>query len=958
MNYTIPYIPITLKQRNTIMSQKSLSEKRALLAKLLQRRAYDFPLSYGQQALWSIYQSALDSPAYNMAWPVKLQGHLETTPLQQALQALVDRHAALRTTVKLINGEPIQTVHPTGTYHYQEHQILGCSEQQLDETIKAVYTKPFDLEQGPVLHANIFQIEPQQHILLITMHHVFGDASSMIILANELLTLYQAELKGEKVTFPSLPSTYADFVRYEEGMLNSEEGANLFQFWQQQLGKETPTLKLPTDYPRPTVQTYNGSSLPFQLSPELSHRFKQFAQQKAVTPFVLLLSIFQILLYRYTEQKEIWLGTPASIARRDPKFANLIGYLANTVVLPTTIDESTQDTFDDILAKNKQKLFDIIEHSAYPFLSLVKNFQTQRDPSYSPLFQATLDYQDYSIPEAVGDLIISPFEFAQMEGQFELRFSFTEADPLKCRIYYNTDLFCAETIARMATHFQVLLSAIVDGTTDCSIKQLPIITTEELQQLHSWKDTTTIDYLADLNKNNTAITDLLQQKIKTIAKTQRYLLDANHQLVPIGVPGQLYIGGLSLTDDELKQYDLTIDQFIEVELFGKIEQLLSTGYMAKWSTDGTITPVEKHKKTSSESMTRKVRYVYPRDELEFQLVQLWEELFDRSPISVLDDFFELGGDSLLGIRLIFSIQKTFGVSIPLQALFENKTPEKLTGLIRKNYVAPAWSPLVCLQAEGEKRPLFMVHASGGSVFDFLEIAKGMGTERPFYAIQPRGTEMGDEFHPSIEAMAADYVEAIRSVQEKGPYLLGGWSFGASVAFEMIRILEKVGETVSLLIMIDTPEPTANVCKENDFDFLMDRIPHFYGADLKNLDLEKSTEEKVEYLLEEVKLTGLFAPDIDKDYAKHWLRMYKHHNQLVGLYRPEGPVNTKIIFIKPSEKIPFDEQMGNPSVEWEAYTRGEYLVIDGPGNHFSMVSPLNTKPLVKLLKNCLTEYLDE
>ncbi len=936
------------------MSQKSLSEKRALLAKLLKRQAYDYPLSHGQQALWSIHQSVPDSSAYTMAWPIKLQGDLKITVLQQALQVLINRHAALRTIVKLVDGEPIQTVQPTGSYHYQEHQMLGCSEQELNTAVKRVYEKPFDLTQGPVLRADIFQTAPQLNILLITMHHVFGDASSITLLANELLTLYQAELSGEKVTLPLLPSSYADFVRAETAMLNSSSCEDLVQFWQQRLGEKTPILKLPTDYPRPAVQTYNGSSFSFLLPTQLTQQFKQFAQQKAVTPFVLLLTVFQVLLYRYTGQKDIWLGTPASVARRDPQFANLLGYLANTVVLPTKIDDPAQLTFQEILSENKQNLFDVIEHSAYPFLLLVKNFQTTRDTSYSPLFQATLDYQAHVLPKTVGDLLVSPFDFAQMEGQFELRFGFTEANPLKYRIYYNTDLFRAETIERMAEHFQVLLAAIVDNA-DCSIAQLPMLSKGEVQQLQIWRDTTAMDYLADLK--DTAMTNLFQQQIAT-NKPQFYLLDANYQLVPTGVSGQICIGNLYLSDNDLNHLGFTPEQFVDVELFGKMEQIFPTGHFAKWSIDGNIEAVVEAQKVSSKSTTRETRYVYPRDEIEFQLVQLWEELFDISPISVLDDFFEIGGDSLLGIRLIFSIQKTFGVSIPMQVLLEYKTPEKLTGLIREDYVAPAWSPLVCLQSEGEKNPLFMVHASGGSAFDFLEISKSMGTERPFYAIQPRGTEMGDEFHPSIEAMATDYVTAIRSVQETGPYLLGGWSFGASVAFEMIRILEQAGETVSLLIMIDTPEPTADVCKENDFDFLMDRIPHFYGANLEDLDLEQSTEKKVEYLLEEVKLTGLFAPDIDQDYAKHWLKMYKHHNQLVGLYTPEGTINSKIIFIKPSEEIPFDEQMGNPSVEWQPFTRNKYLVIDGPGNHFSMVSPLNTEPLVNLLKDCIREHHDD
>lgn len=939
------------------MSQKSSSEKRALLAKLLQRKAYDCPLSQGQMALWSIYQSVPESAAYTMAWPVKLQGNLNTTALQKALQLLVDHHASLRTTVALVNGEPVQTVQPSGACHYQEHEMLGCSEQQLNTAIQKTYEQPFDLAHGPVLRADLFHVEPQVYILLVTMHHVFGDASSMTILANELITLYQAELTGEKVVFPPLPGSYADFVRAETAMLNGAKGEELAQFWQQQLGGGTPILKLPTDFPRPSVQTYNGSSHLFFLSENLTESFQQFAKQQSVTPFMLLLTVFQTLLYRYTGQKEIWLGTPASTSRRDPKFANLIGYLANTVVLPTMINDPAKVTFHDILSTNKQNLVKVIEHSAYPFLSLVKDFQSTRDPSYSPVFQATLDYQAPALPEKAGDLVISPFEFAQMEGQFELRFGFVEENPLKCRIYYNSDLFRAETIERMAKHFQVLLTAVM-ANIDSPIALLAMLTEEEIQQLQTWKDTTT-DYLAKIKEP--AIADFLQKQSQFSDKIQAYLLDTNYQLVPVGVSGQLCIGGLKLCEKDIEHLKLSTNPFIDIELFGKKEQVFQTGQYVKWNTDGNIEPViEDNKELSTSSTTGRTRYVSPRDELEFQLIKLWEELFDISPISMLDDFFKLKGDSLLGIRLIFNIQKTFGVSIPLQSLFEHRTPEELVVLIRQNksYTKPAWSPLVCLQAEGEKRPMFMVHASGGSAFDFIEIAKGIGTERPFYALQPRGTEIGEEFHPTIEAMAADYVTAIRSVQKTGPYILGGWSFGASVAFEMIRILEEEGETVSLLIMIDTPEPTANVCKENDFEFLMDRIPHFYGTDLSNLDLTKSTEEKVEYLLEEVKLTGLFAPDIDQDYAKRWFKMYKHHNKMVGLYRPKGTVNTKIIFFKPSESIPFDAQMGNPSEEWKPYTTAEYMIVNGPGNHFSMVSPVHIKTLTNQIKDCLKEHLDD
>jgi len=944
------------------MGQASLSEKRALLAKLLQRKDYSFPLSHGQQALWFIHQNAPDSSAYNMAWSVELQGDLNLTALQQALQALVNRHSALRTIIEVVNGEPLQMVQPTGTYAFRCHETVGYSEQQLAAVIKTAYGKPFDLTRDTVLRVDILQAAPQLCILILTMHHIFGDTSSMNTLGRESLTLYEAELSGEKAVLPTLPSSYADFVRSETAMLNSSVGEELLQYWKRRLDGESPILKLPTDYPRPAAQSYNGSSVKFHLSAKLDQQVKQLAREKSVTLFTLLLTAFQILLHRYTGQTEIWIGSPTATARRDPQFSNIVGYLANTAILRTEINDPNNLSFQGILSENRKTVFEAIEHSVYPFILLIKTIQPKRYSSYSPLFQVMINFQEPDLlPETIGDLTVSPFDFSQMEGQFDLRLQIIDNEQLGYRLYYNTDLFGVETIERMVGHFQVLLAAIVENV-DCPIAQLPLLTEKEIQQIHTWRDKET-DFPDGLKE--AIITDLFDKQAKKKPgppgvnpdrNTPVYILDPNYQLLPVGVPGELYIGGAQLGHDGLNNPEPAGDKFVEVELFGKIERLFQTGHFAKWSSDGKVEPLNKN--APSEPIIRNKRYIYPRDEVEFQLVKIWEDLFDISPVSVIDDFFEIGGDSLLGIRLMLSIQKNFGISLQLRSLFQNKTPEKLACIIRDDYSPPPWSPLVCLQSQGTKTPLFFVHASGGSAFDFIEIAMHMGTERPFYAIQPKGIEMGDAFHDTVEEMAADYVTATRNVQKKGPYLLGGWSFGATVAFEMARILEQAGETILLLIMIDTPSPCADVCKEDDFDFLMDRIPYYYGVNLEDLDLQDSTEKKVSYLLQEVKLTGVFTPDIDPAYAHHWLNMYKHHNLMVRAYNPPAPINGKIVFFKPSEKIPFDDQMGNPSLAWQPFTRGEFDIEDGPGNHFSMISPTNTPRLVAQLKEYLKERFDD
>ncbi|MDM8537198.1 amino acid adenylation domain-containing protein [Desulfobacterales bacterium HSG17] len=1349
------------------MTQQSLtSDKKELLARLLQQKkhAYCYPLSYGQQALWFIYQNAPDSPAYNMAWPVQLQGSLKLTALQTALQTLVNRHPALRTTIDIVNGEPVQTVQPTGTYQWNEHQSVEWSEQQLNSALKTAYEQPFDLTLGPVLRADLFSVDTQEYVFLLTMHHILGDADSMNILGNELLTLYQAELKGNIAVLPSITAAYSDFVKVETAMLNSSAKEEMAQYWQHRLGGESSILNLPIDYPRPAVQSFNGSSVLFCLPTQLSRQLRQLARQEESTLFALLLTAFQILLHRYTGQIEIRVGTPTSTGRQQPRFSNVIGYLVNPLVLGAAIDPYSSISFNELLSQTGQTVSEALEYSDYPFPLQVRTLQPRRDPSYAPLFQVMLDFKaaDFSVPN-ITNLGVSPLDMPQMEGQFDLTLSINDNEQLGGRFNYNRDLFRSETIERMAEHFEVLLTAIADNP-EKSVSHLPILLQKEVRQLQEWNDTardypkdqTIVDlfeqqvkntpdniavifedqqltycqlnekanqlahYLLSLKSregtlllsNNPLIaiaverslemliglfgilkaggayvpidpgypkdrisymledsaapvlltqsrlkTDILsnesehecivvcpdeadfsdqptenpvvnnrvedlayviytsgstgkpkgamnahtgvvnrllwmqeiyqitsQDRIlqktpfsfdvsvweffwplitgaglviakpeghknpeymasviaahdvtvlhfvpsmlqifvnhadvdkcqsltriicsgealspelvkqffarfaglkaelhnlygpteaavdvshwpcrieenltsvpigKPIANTQLYVLDANRQIVPIGIPGELYIGGIQVGRGYLNRPNLTAETFIEVGLFGKNERVYKTGDLARWLPDGNIEYLGRidhqvklrgfrielgeietailqvqgiresvvilsetesgHKQLTAyvvpkkqdiqeediilkikeylkqklpdymvpsvfmfieniplspngkadrkalpEPAVRKRSIVYPRDAAEFRLARLWEKLFDISPVNVLDDFFESGGDSLLAIRLVSHIEQEFNISLPLHTLFQNRTVEQLACILRQDSVRKIWDPLVCLQPQGSKTPIFCVHASGGSAFNYLGIASLMGTDRPFYAIQPRGSEPGEPFHPSIEEMAADYVYAIRKAQAKGPYLLAGWSFGGTVIFEMARILEQAGETAPLLIMIDTPEPGVDFRKD-DVEFLMDRVPYYNGVTVDKLALQNSREAQVEYLLKAIKIAGLFRPDIDQSYAQNWFDLYKHHNMLVGPYKPTEPVNTKIIFFKPSEKIPFDVQMGKPIPAWKQLVHGGIEVHDGPGNHFNMISPVNIPVLVKKMKECIESQFSE
>jgi len=346
------------------------------------------------------------------------------------------------------------------------------------------------------------------------------------------------------------------------------------------------------------------------------------------------------------------------------------------------------------------------------------------------------------------------------------------------------------------------------------------------------------------------------------------------------------------------------------------------------------------------------QFVAPRDSLELRLLLLWEKILEISPISIVDNFFKIGGDSLLSIRLISSINQEFGVRIPLHMMFQNGTIEQLASMLRQNGITYAWSPLVCLQAEGPKTPLFCVHAAGGIVFRYIQTASLLGTERPFYGIQARGIEPGDEMYASIEEMAMDYVQAIRNIQPKGPYLLSGWSFGGTVAFEMARILEQAGETVPYLLMIDSPSPFIDSYEKDEVEFLLERLRSAAGLALDDVYQKDSREAQMLYLFKEQKLAGMFAPDMDINDAELRLKIHMHHNKILCQYRPAGSFNGKIIFFKPTETIPFDTKMQKPIPAWEAFAGDSIEVHEAPGNHFNMFSPTNTPVLANKMKECI------
>ncbi|MUG96207.1 amino acid adenylation domain-containing protein [Scytonema sp. UIC 10036] len=465
------------------------------------------PLSYGQRALWFLHQLAPESVAYNIVSAVRLHGELDIAALQRAFGKLVERHPALRTTFCALNGEPIQQVHQHSSFHFQTQDVSSWSEEFLNERLLEEAHRPFNLERGPLMRVNLFARSSQEHILLLAIHHIISDIWSLAVFVEELGILYQAEKNGILVSLPMLMPQYGDRARWQADMLASPQGDRHWAYWQQQLARELPILNLQTDRPRPPVQTYRGATVPFKLNAELTQRLKALSRVQGATLYMTLLAAYQMLLSRYTGQKDILVGSPTT-GRSRADLAGLVGYFVNPVVLRAHL--SGKMSFEAFLGQVKQTVLNAFEHQDYPFALLVKRLQPVRDPSCSPLFQtmfvlekAHLQKQEslasFALGVAGARMHMGELEMESMAldvrvAQFDLTLMMAEVgEELIASLEYNTDLFEADTIARMAGHFQTLLESIVTNPRQ-SISTLPLLTpAEKHQMLVEWNNTKT-DY--------------------------------------------------------------------------------------------------------------------------------------------------------------------------------------------------------------------------------------------------------------------------------------------------------------------------------------------------------------------------------------------------------------------------------------------------------------------------------
>ena len=452
-------------------------------------RTRDLPLSFAQQRLWFLDQMEPGSPSYNMHVAIRLTGALDTAVLDRSLAEVIRRHESLRTNFPTVGGHPVQVVHPALDWHLKVVSLESLDESQRETAAMKLIAKearqPFDLANGSLFRGILLQLDAQQQMLMLTMHHIISDAWSISVLVREALALYKAFSAGLPSPLPELEIQYADFALWQRDWLQGETLENELSYWRDRLRSAVACIDLPTDRPRPAVQTYRGAAHTLTIPGELADAIRRLSRREGATLFIVLLAAFKVLLHRYSGQNDILVGTPIANRNR-AEIENLIGFFLNTLVLRT--DVSGNPTFKQLLAQVREVAVGAYAHQGLPFEKILEELQPERNLSHTPLFQvwfnllnAELDNVVDSLPDTTVELVSAPIE----QSKFDLSLLAAEqTGGIRLQFIYNPDLFDASTITAMAGHFRNLLEALVADPNQ-RITEMPLLSEPQLREIRT-----------------------------------------------------------------------------------------------------------------------------------------------------------------------------------------------------------------------------------------------------------------------------------------------------------------------------------------------------------------------------------------------------------------------------------------------------------------------------------------
>jgi amino acid adenylation domain-containing protein len=786
-------------------------------------RDSDLPLSFAQQRLWFLDRLQPGTATFNLPASLRLTGPLDAGALSRALGEIARRHEALRTVFPERGGKGIQRVQPPAPVPLPSVDLCGLPASLREPEARRWATEearlPFDLARGPLWRTTLLRLGAAEALLLVNQHHIVTDGWSTDVFARELRALYAAFAAGRPSPLPALPLQYPDFAVWQRSALDGEAVEALLADWTRRLGTEVPPLRIPTDRPRPLVQTYPGAHRSLQLSTELTWGIQKLAQRSGVTLFMALLAAFQALLHRYTGQRRIVVGSPVA-GRNRPELEGLIGFFVNTLVLPA--DLSGELTFHQLLERVREMALRAYAGQELPFEKLVEALQPVRDTSRSPLFQVMFLLPAASPPAASPDegaLHLEPYDVGTGTSQFDLTLFAVEApDGLLTGVEYNTDLFDAATMDRLLENYRSLLERVV-ADPEAKVGEIP------------------------LNLPAPAPRAAMPEEPAAPAP------------IPSAAP----------TADDRRE-----------RLASRLSKLPAA----------------------------------QREALERRL-------------------------------------KGTAAAAPERPA----APAAASCLVEIVPPAPG----------GGRRAFFCIHPAGGDALCFFPLARHVGADQPFYGLQARGLEDAAEPFATIEEMAAHYLQEIRRVQPRGPYRLGGWSFGGLAAFELAQQLRAAGEEVELLAVLDTAPgveegtlgPDSEAVDETGLLLtIAEYIKGLRGKDLRvtAADLQAlDPEARLRFFVARLQEAGIVHSGDSLAQLRRLLRVYATNILAFRRYVPR-PHDGRITLIR-AAGAEFDPALG-PDLGWERLSPHPIDRQHVPGDHITLLAEPHVRTLADRLRACL------
>jgi amino acid adenylation domain-containing protein len=460
-------------------------------------RTGNIPASFAQQRLWFLDQLVPESAFYNLPCAIRLAGELNTPALHKSLNRIIRRHETLRTSFALVGGQLTQVINQAGALNLPLLDLREISDATREEEARRIALQetrqPFDLSRSPLLRAILLRVGEREHVLIVTMHHIISDGWSIGVLLKELAGRYESYSKGREEESEELEIQYADYAVWQREWLEGEEMRRQMEYWKEELKEVTPVLEMPVERGRGAVQRFRGRREGIEIGGELGNSLKALSQSEGATLFMTLLAAFQVLLYRYTRQRDIIVGT-VTHARSWPQIRNLIGFFANTLVIRAEL--SSDETFRELLGKAREVILAAFAHQDMPFEKLVEELRIDRNLSYTPLFQVMFILQnDMNAPGPEEDFAgVSMTRLHELEDTGTTKrdvslYLMDGREGLRGLIEYDADLFDSGAIRRMTEHFQTLIKSIV-ANPDKKISELSMLSEEEYRNIIvEWNDT-------------------------------------------------------------------------------------------------------------------------------------------------------------------------------------------------------------------------------------------------------------------------------------------------------------------------------------------------------------------------------------------------------------------------------------------------------------------------------------